>query len=131
MNNNGGAGGGGGAAHPVYPIEGLSPYQNKWTIKGRVLNKSDIRHWSNARGEGKLFSFTMMDESGEIKITGFNDQCDAFFNLVEDGKVYFLTKGKVGIAKRQFSNVNNEYEVTLENGSEITLVGGLFRCRAN
>jgi hypothetical protein len=64
----------------------------------------------------------MLDETGEIKITGFNDQVDAFYNLVEDGKVYFLSKGKVGIAKKQFSNVNNEYEIMLENGSDITLV---------
>ena len=48
---------------PIYPIEGLSPYQNKWTIKARVVNKSDIKHWSNAKGEGKLFSVTLMDET--------------------------------------------------------------------
>lgn len=63
---------------PLYPIEGLSPYQNKWvkwpshggeqtdgrwTIKARVSQRSDIKHWSNAKGEGKLFSVTLMDES--------------------------------------------------------------------
>lgn len=34
---------------PVYPIDALSPYQNKWTIKARVTLKTDIKHWSNAR----------------------------------------------------------------------------------
>lgn len=29
---------------PVYPIEALSPYQNKWTIKARVTFKSDVKH---------------------------------------------------------------------------------------
>lgn len=116
-------GGHSGQQHPIYPIEGLSPYQNKWTIKARVTNKSDIRHWSNARGEGKLFSVTFLDETGEIKATGFNDAVDQFYNLLEEGKVYFVSKARVGIAKRQFSNVNNEYEITLENSSEISLVG--------
>ena len=36
----------------------------------RVTKKSDIRTWSNARGEGKLFSLELMDESGEIRCTG-------------------------------------------------------------
>ena len=42
-------------------------FQNKWTIKARVTHKSDIRRWSNARGEGHLFSFDLVDESGEIR----------------------------------------------------------------
>lgn len=111
-----------GQQHPIYPIEGLSPYQNKWTIKARVTNKSDIRHWSNAKGEGKLFSVTLMDETGEIKATGFNDTVDQFYNLLEEGKVYFISKARIGIAKKQFSNVNNEYEISFENGTEISLV---------
>ena len=48
----------------IYPIASLTPYQNKWTIKARVTHKSDIRSWSNARGEGTLFSMDLVDESG-------------------------------------------------------------------
>lgn len=47
----------------IFPIKNLSPYQNKWTIKARVLNKSDVRTWKNARGEGRLFSFSLKDSS--------------------------------------------------------------------
>lgn len=28
-----------------------------------MTQKSEIKHWSNARGEGKLFSCTFMDET--------------------------------------------------------------------
>ena len=38
----------------------------------RVTNKSDIRTWSNAIGDGKLFSMDMMDGTGEIRGTAFN-----------------------------------------------------------
>jgi len=52
-----------------------------------VTQRSDIKHWSNQRGEGKLFSVTLMDETGEIRATGFNDAVDNFYNVLEEGKV--------------------------------------------
>ncbi|WOO77315.1 Replication factor A protein 1 [Vanrija pseudolonga] len=116
-----GRGGGGGNRDmgPIFPIEGLSPYQNKWTIKARVTQKSEIKHWSNQRGEGKLFSVTLMDETGEIRATGFNEAVDAFYNVLEEGKVFFVTRARINIAKKQFSSVNNEYEITFDNNTEI------------
>jgi ssDNA-binding replication factor A large subunit len=36
---------------------------DRWTIKARVTQKSEIKHWSNSKGEGKLFSVTFMDET--------------------------------------------------------------------
>ena len=119
----GGAGRPGGssvhAGMPIYPIEGLSPYQNRWTIKARVTSKSEIRHWSNQRGEGKLFSVNLLDDSGEIKATGFNDTVDRFYPLLQENHVYLISKARVNIAKKQFSNLQNEYEITFENSTEI------------
>jgi replication factor A1 len=33
--------------------------------------------------------------------------------------VYFVSRARVNIAKKQFSNVNNEYEIMFENSTEI------------
>lgn len=72
-----------GSATQTHPIVSLSPYQNKWTIKARVTNKTPIREWNNARGSGKLFSIDLLDESGEIRATMFNAECDRFHDMIE------------------------------------------------
>ncbi|XP_026808083.1 replication protein A 70 kDa DNA-binding subunit [Rhopalosiphum maidis] len=103
----------------IHPINSLSPYQNKWTIRARVINKGPIRTWSNQRGEGKLFSMDLLDESGEIRATAFNSECDKFFDMVEVNKVYFITRGSIKTANKKFSNLNNDYELTLSSETQI------------
>ncbi|KAF9566321.1 replication factor-a protein [Agrocybe pediades] len=103
----------------IYPIEGLSPYQNNWTIKARVTQKSDIKTWSNARGEGKLFNVTLMDDTGEIRGTGFNLVVDELYPKLEEGKVYYISKARVNLAKKKFSNINNDYELSFERNTEV------------
>ena len=121
----------------IYPIEGLSPYQNNWTIKALVTQKSDIKTWSNPRGEGKLFNVTFMDDSGEIRGTAFNLVADELYPKLEEGKVYYVSKARVNLAKKKFSNVNNDYELSLERNTEVEEVslfyprlcwGALFTC---
>jgi len=104
----------------IYPIEALSPYAHKWTIKARVTNKSDIRTWHKQSGEGKLFSVNLLDESGEIKATGFNDQCDMLYDLLQEGSVYYISSPcRVQLAKKQFTNLPNDYELTFERDTVV------------
>ena len=59
---------------------------------------------------------------GEIKATGFNEACDNLYSIFEEGKVYYISKARVNIAKKQFSNLTNEYEIMFENSTEVSLV---------
>ena len=110
----------GGSHGTIYPIEALSPYAHKWTIKARVTQKGDIKTWHNKNGEGKLFSVNFLDESGEIRATGFNDAVDSWYDILQEGSVYYISSPcRVQLAKKQFSNVNNDYELTFERDTQI------------
>jgi len=108
----------------IYPIESLSPYQPRWTIRARVTYKSPIKLWHNSNRDGRLFNVTFLDESGEIRATGFNEQVDSFYEVLQEGQIYYISNCKVNFAKKQFSNINNDYELAFERNTEIEKVCG-------
>lgn len=63
---------------------------------------------------------------GEIRATGFNEAVDNFYNLLEEGKVFFVSRARINVAKKQFNNVNNEYEITFDQNTEVEPVSFLI-----
>ncbi|KAF1330063.1 Replication protein a 70 kda dna-binding subunit, partial [Globisporangium splendens] len=106
----------------ISDIQSLNPYAGgRWTIKARVTSRSPIKNWTNARGQGKLFSVDLLDsKGGEIRATMFNDAVDKFYELLRPGGVFYFAGGKIKMANRKFSNVNNDYEVSFDQHSEIS-----------
>ncbi|KAF2661656.1 replication protein-like protein A 70 kDa DNA-binding subunit [Lophiostoma macrostomum CBS 122681] len=108
-------------AHPnIYPIESLSPYAHKWTIRARCTHKGELKTWHNTKGEGKLFSVNLLDDTGEIRATGFNDVCERLYPIFEEGTVYYISAPcRVTLAKKQFSNLPNDYELQFERDTDV------------
>ncbi|XP_011874694.1 PREDICTED: replication protein A 70 kDa DNA-binding subunit-like isoform X2 [Vollenhovia emeryi] len=92
------------------PIAALSPYQNRWVVKVRVTSKSPIKTWSNSRGEGKLFSMGLIDESGEIRCVAFRDMCDKFYDRIQC---------TLKMANKQFNTLKNDYEMVITRDTVI------------
>ncbi|XP_052142453.1 replication protein A 70 kDa DNA-binding subunit A [Oryza glaberrima] len=106
----------------IIPISALNPYQGRWAIKARVTAKGDIRRYHNAKGDGKVFSFDLLDsDGGEIRVTCFNALLDRFYEVVEVGKVYVVSRGNLRPAQKNYNHLNNEWEILLENGSTVDL----------
>lgn len=101
------------------PISALSPYTEGWTIRARCIQKTDIKTWTNAKGEGKLFSATLIDGTGEIRITAFNEQVDQFYEVLQTGQAYAISSGQVRPSKRAFNNTKNDYEIHLSSHSHV------------
>ncbi|XP_068659391.1 replication protein A 70 kDa DNA-binding subunit A [Aristolochia californica] len=106
----------------IIPIEALNPYQGRWAIKARVTAKAELRRYNNAKGDGKVFSFDLLDsDGGEIRVTCFNSVVDRFYSIVEVGKVYVISKGSLKPAKKNFNHLNNEWEILLDASSTMEL----------
>jgi len=107
----------------LYPIESLTQYLNKWTIRALCTHKTDIKTWNNKNGPGKLFSVNLLDETGEIRATGFNEDCDRLYEVFQEGSVYYITAPcKVTFAKKQFSNLANDYELQFQRDTTVEKV---------
>jgi len=104
------------------PIASITPYQNRWTIKARVTSKGQMKTWNKPSGSGKLFALDLMDDSGEIRVTAFNQKADEFFEEATVGKVYYISNCSVKAANKQFCQLKNDYELTFKENGTMELV---------
>jgi replication factor A1 len=104
----------------IIPIAALNPYQGRWTIRVRVTAKGELKHYNNPRGDGKVFSFDLLDaDGGEIRATCFNAVADQFYNQIEAGKIYLISKGSLRPAQKAYNHLPNDQEIFLESTSTI------------
>ncbi|ETO08297.1 hypothetical protein RFI_29091 [Reticulomyxa filosa] len=104
------------------PVSSLNPYQTSWRIKVRVTAKDLVRPYKNDRGEGKVASLDLLDEmGGEIRATLFNDAVDKWYSIMNKNGVYYISRGKVTVAKKQFTHIANDYSIVLDANSDIQI----------
>lgn len=61
----------------------------------------------------------LMDESGEIRVTAFKEQCDKFYNEIEIDKVYYISKCQLKPANKQYTTIKNDYEMTFTSDTVV------------
>jgi len=109
-----------GGSRRVQPIASLNPYNNNWTVRARVQSKGELRTYTNAKGEGKVFHFEIVDEQGGIiEVTAWHDLAAKYHAELEEGKVYYFSRGQLKPANKKFSSVRNDYSMTLGSSSKV------------
>ena len=111
-----------GTAEAYSTIASLNPYRNKWIFKARVTKRGDKKTWSNAKGEGSLFSVDLLDAEGtEIRATFWKEAVDMFYDMLPPGSVATFSGGKLKSANLKFTTIKNPYELTFDASSTIKL----------
>lgn len=104
------------------PIDALSPINPDWIIKVRLSKKYPVKSWENNRGSGKLLNVELVDKHGsQIQATFFNKAVDKFDPLLEQDKVYLMSKGTVKVANQKFTSIKNDYCINFNPFSEIRI----------
>ena len=103
------------------PIKNLNQYSGTfWTIKARVVKKSNKKKWKNARGEGSLITVDLMDKDGsDIQATFFNEVCDEYEDFLQENRVYTFSGGSVKKAQSKYANLKNEWQITFDKKTVI------------
>ena len=102
------------------PICALSATSSDWTVKARVIEKSQIRYWDKPNSKGKLFDILIIDARGDqVKGTFWNNAVDQFDSLIEIMKVYTFSGGNIRSFNRTYSNLSISLEITFDKNSMI------------
>lgn len=96
-------------------ISNLTRGSTQWTIQARIIEK-DSRTYTNANGDGKLFTLIVADASGDIRITGFNEVFDTHYDKLTLGSVYEISGGSFKPKNAKFNHTSHELELTLYRG---------------
>eukprot|EP00931_Biecheleriopsis_adriatica_P067436 TRINITY_DN41578_c0_g1_i1.p1 TRINITY_DN41578_c0_g1~~TRINITY_DN41578_c0_g1_i1.p1 ORF type:complete len:457 (+),score=119.95 TRINITY_DN41578_c0_g1_i1:69-1439(+) len=108
------------AEQVYFPIAEISTYQNKWTIKGRVTSKGPLRTFKKGTNDGKVYHVDLLDaEGGEIRASFFNDAATEWYDKMEVGKCFTMSKGTVKIANRQYNTCKHRYELTFDKMAQV------------
>lgn len=106
----------------ITEIKKIFPHKKNFTFKGRVVSKSEIKRFNSQKGEGKLFSFEITDNSGQIKCVAFSEAVDIFYPIIESDSVYTISNVTVKPANKKYSNNNSDFEIQIEKTTEIIKV---------
>lgn len=109
-----------GSGKKTMSIASLNPYMGNWCVKAKLSLKGDVRTFRNAKGEGKVMTIELVDEAGTaIQATMWKDAIDSYDSILEVGKVFYVAKGTLRPANKQYSNCSNDYEMSLDGRCEI------------
>jgi replication factor A1 len=105
-----------------FPISEISTYHPQWKIRARITAKAPLRTFSKSNNPngGKVFSVDLLDaEGGEIRASFFNEAADKFYNKLEKGKCYTMSKGGVRVANKQYNACKHRYELIFDKLGEV------------
>ena len=100
------------------PFKQLNTLSSDYKLLIKVTSKGEIKPFKN--GNGKLFSFTIMDEFGsKMQAIGFDKIADKFKDMIAENNIYEITGGYIRTADKRFDPPGSDYKLILNDSSII------------
>ena len=101
----------------ITPINTLKVTDTQWTIRARCVYKSNIRNFTYKKStdSGQMFNVDFVDESGQIRATGFKNAIEKLYKSIVQNKIYEISNGTLKKLELKSKNVENQIEINLEN----------------
>ena len=100
------------------PFKQLNTLSSDYKLLIKVTSKGEIKPFKN--GNGKLFSFTIMDEFGsKMQAIGFDKIADKFKDTIVENNIYEITGGYIRTADKRFDPPGSDYKLILNDSSII------------
>ena len=78
--------------------------------------EKDMRSYSNAKGDGKLFNLTVADATGDVRVTGFTETYNEHYDKLITGRVYTISGGTLKPKNERWNTTTHSFEITLNRG---------------
>ncbi|KAL8480468.1 hypothetical protein ACS0TY_027124 [Phlomoides rotata] len=104
----------------IKAITELFPYEDGWTIKVRVARKTSRETYLKKDRKTETVKLILQDQEGSmVQATLFNEQIDKFYEMLESGKCYLISKGNIRHVNKKFDNVNDKIEISFTNATKV------------
>ncbi|KAH9291487.1 hypothetical protein KI387_043328, partial [Taxus chinensis] len=95
-------------------INKLHPYHMAWILEARVIRKGTIHDYTNAKGEGQVFNFNVIDTLGDdMNITCFGKAATYYHAKIKVGTIYTISKGTLKYVKARYRDSSSPWEIIL------------------
>eukprot|EP01063_Lacrimia_lanifica_P023151 TRINITY_DN30649_c0_g1_i1.p1 TRINITY_DN30649_c0_g1~~TRINITY_DN30649_c0_g1_i1.p1 ORF type:complete len:521 (+),score=174.87 TRINITY_DN30649_c0_g1_i1:64-1626(+) len=108
-----------GSRAPVTAVEDVGG-EGRYTIRGRVVARTDLRSWTNSKGDGVLLSFELSDGTGTIKCTAFRDAAAKLDPTLVIGRSYVVTHLQTKPANAAYNTTGCAFEAIVTNATAVT-----------
>jgi len=116
------------------PISSLVEHNSSFTIRAKVISKTELRAYTKKGMPSQVFSIEITDsDGGEIQCSFFGDVALDFFDRVEQDHVYVFSGGTVRLSNSKFQTLdsrlfeyyniynrtNNKYQIMFDKTTKI------------
>lgn len=102
-------------------IRSLSHWDGMGVIKVRLDSKGSVRPYATVFESGHFICMVLLDMTGEIIAKAFNEHATMFYDLMEVGKMYYISNGRLQTVDRNYDNVSrHKYEIWFGDETVVT-----------